>query len=135
MELPPTRDSTGKESARTPWNPCEVKYGVAGWPSLEPIGTIRQPSGAVRFGNGTMSWYPRQCVNGRCGRDEKLVPSRGQVLDHVAFVVDDFDGLYAKLRQDGVRILESPHAFGDTRAFMIEDPDGLAIELVAASKQ
>jgi len=132
MELPPVRDSSGKESARTPWNPCDVKYGEAGWPSLEPIGTIRQPSGGVRFGNGTMSWYPRQCVAARCGRDEKLVPSRGQVLDHVAFVVDDFDALYAKLRRDGVTVIEAPHAFGDTRAFMIDDPDGLAIELVAS---
>jgi catechol 2,3-dioxygenase-like lactoylglutathione lyase family enzyme len=133
MELPPMRDSSGKESPRAPWSPCDTQYGEAGWPSLEPIGTIRQPSGSVRFGNGTMSWYPRQCVSGRCGRDQKLVPSRGQVLDHVAFVVDDFDGLYAKLRRDGVKILEAPHAFGDTRAFMIEDPDGLAIERVAAT--
>ena len=78
-----------------------------------------------------MSWYPRQCVDSRCGRDQKLVPSRGQVLDHVAFMVDDFDALYAKLGRDGVKILEAPHAFGDTRAFMIEDPDGLAIELIA----
>ena len=79
-----------------------------------------------------MSWYPRQCVGTRCGRDQKLVPSRGQVLDHVAFTVDDFDALFVKLEHDGVKILEPPHAFGDTRAFMIEDPDGLAIELMAA---
>jgi catechol 2,3-dioxygenase-like lactoylglutathione lyase family enzyme len=131
MELPPVRDSSGKESPHAPWSPCEAPYGEAGWPSLEPVGTIRQPAGSVRFGNGTMSWYPRQCVGNRCGRDQKLVPSRGQVLDHVAFSVDDFDGLYAKLRRGGVKILETPHAFGDTRAFMIEDPDGLAIELVA----
>jgi catechol 2,3-dioxygenase-like lactoylglutathione lyase family enzyme len=134
MELPPVRDSSGKETPRAPWNPCDVKYGEAGWPSLEPIGTIRQPAGSVRFANGTMSWYPRQCVGDRCGRDQKLVPSRGQVLDHVAFAVDDFDGLYTRLRRDGVKILEAPHAFGDTRAFMIEDPDGLAIELVASRR-
>ena len=132
MELPLVRDSAGKESPRPLWNPCDVKYGEPGWPSLEPIGTIRQPQGSVRFGNGTMSWYPRQCVGTRCGREQKLVPSRGQVLDHVAFVVDDFDALYARLRGDGIRILEAPHTFGDTRAFMIEDPDGLSIELVAA---
>ena len=135
MELPPMRDSSGKETPRAPWNPCDVKYGDAGWPSLEPIGTIRQPTGSVRFANGTMSWYPRQCVDRRCGRDEKLVPSRGQVLDHVAFLVDDFDALYAKLRRDGVKVIEAPHAFADTRAFMIEDPDGLAIELVAAPER
>jgi catechol 2,3-dioxygenase-like lactoylglutathione lyase family enzyme len=132
MELPPVRDSSGKETPRAPWNPCAVANGDAGWPSLEPIGTIRQPQGSVRFGNGTMSWYPRQCTGTRCGRDQKLVPSRGQALDHVAFSVENFDALYAKLRREGVKILEPPHAFGDTRAFMIEDLDGLAIELVDA---
>ena len=130
MSLPPVRDSSGKELARAAWNPCDVPYGEAGWPSLEPIGTIRQPSGSVRFGNGTMSWYPRQCTGTRCGGDRKLVPSRGQVLDHVAFSVENFDALYAKLRREGVKVLEPPHPFGDARAFMIEDPDGLAIELV-----
>jgi len=29
-----------------------------------------------------------------------------------------------------VTIIEGPYAFGDTRAVMIEDPDGLAIELI-----
>jgi catechol 2,3-dioxygenase-like lactoylglutathione lyase family enzyme len=132
MELPPARDSSGKELPRAPWSPCEVAYGEAGWPSLEPVGTIRQPQGNVRFGNGAMSWYPRQCIGSRCGREQKLVPSRGQVLDHVAFEVDDFDALFAKLRREGVKILEMPHAFAATRAFMIEDPDGLAIEILAA---
>lgn len=109
---------------------CEAPYGEAGWPSLERIGTIRQPSGGVRFGNGAMSWYPRQCVGTRCGTDQPLVPSRGQVLDHVAFAVDGLDALLARLRRAGVRVLEEPHPFGDTRAAMIEDPDGLAIELI-----
>lgn len=130
MMLPPVRDSSGKESARAPWNPCDVQYGDAGWPALEPAGTIRQPQGTVRYSNGSMSWYPRQCVAARCGHDRKLVPSRGQVLDHVAFSVDDFDVLYANLRRDGVKILEAPHPFGETRAFMLEDPDGLAVEIV-----
>jgi catechol 2,3-dioxygenase-like lactoylglutathione lyase family enzyme len=130
MELPPARDANGVETPRPLWTPCESKYGDAGWPALEPAGTIRQPAGTVRFGNGTMAWYPRQCVGDRCGRDQKLVPSRGQVLDHVAFTVVDFDGLFERLTRDGVRILEQPHAFDTTRAFMIEDPDGLAIELI-----
>lgn len=130
MELPPMRDSAGRETPRAPYAPCDVKNGAASWPALEPAGTIRQPQGTVRYANGSMSWYPRQCVGTRCGAERTLVPSRGQVLDHVAFSVTGFDALYASLVRDGVRILEPPHAFGDTRAFMIEDPDGLAIELV-----
>jgi catechol 2,3-dioxygenase-like lactoylglutathione lyase family enzyme len=130
MELPPVRDSGGVETPRGPWNPCDLPYGEAGWPALEPAGTIRQPSGAVRFGNGTMSWYPRQCVSDRCGQDRPLVPSRGQALDHVAFTVDDLDALIARLRTAKVTVLEGPYAFGNARAFMIQDPDGLAIELI-----
>jgi catechol 2,3-dioxygenase-like lactoylglutathione lyase family enzyme len=130
MELPPVRDSSGVESPRRPWDPCDVTYAEASWPSLEPIGTMRQPAGGVRFGNGSMSWYPRQCVGSRCGRDQPLVRSRGQALDHVAFTVDSLDALLQQLRRAGVKVLGEPYAFGDTRALMIEDPDGLAIELI-----
>jgi catechol 2,3-dioxygenase-like lactoylglutathione lyase family enzyme len=130
MELPPARGAAGSESPRAPWSPCEAPYGEAGWPSLERIGTIRQPSGGVRFGNGSMAWYPRQCVEGRCGRDQRLVPSRGQALDHIAFTVERLDALLDRLRRAGVVVIEEPYAFGDARAFMIEDPDGLAIELI-----
>ncbi len=132
MELPPLRDASGTESPRPLHSPCDAKYDEAGWPSLEPIGTIRQPSGGVRFGNGSMSWYPRQCVSDRCGGDRPFAPSRGQALDHVAFIVDGLDAWLERLRRAGVKILETPYAFGDTRAFMIEDPDGLAIELIEA---
>lgn len=132
MELPPVRDSSGKETPRALHKPCEAEYGEAGWPSLERIGTIRQPSAGVRFLNGSMSWYPRQCVRGRCEGDGRLVPSRGQALDHVAFIVDDLDPLLVRLRRAGVKILREPYAFGTTRAVMIEDPDGLAIELIEA---
>ena len=130
MELPPARDASGTETPRKPWDPCDVPRGEAGWPSLERVGTIRQPSGAVRFANGTMSWYPRQCVGDRCGRDLPFVPSRGQALDHVAFTVSDFAGLLERLRRARVKILAELYAFGDTRAILIEDPDGLAIELI-----
>lgn len=134
MELPPVRGADGVETPRKPAEPCEAKYGEATWPALEPIGTIRSPSASVRYANGTMSWYPRQCVGDRCGRPQPLTHSRGQVLDHVAFSVTDFDALYARLRHDGVTVLEAPHPFGTTRAFMIEDPDGLAIELIDGRK-
>src|SRR5688500_17165341 len=132
MELPPMRDSSGVEIPRKPWSPCEAARGEAGWPSLERVGTIRQPSGGVRFGNGAVSWYPRQCTGDRCGRDIPLAPSRGQALDHIAFEVKDFTPLVERLRRARVKIILEPYAFGDTRAVMIEDPDGLAIELIEA---
>jgi len=133
MELPPVRDESGAESPRPLHDPCVVETAEAGWPSLEAIGTIRGPRGTVRFANGGMSWYPRQCVEGRCGTDQPLVPSRGQVYDHIAFTVDDLDAWFERLSRERVTILEEPHPFGDTRAFMIEDLDRLAIELVEAA--
>ena len=51
-------------------------------------------------------------------------------MDHVAFTVERFDELVARLRRANVTIIEGPYAFGDTRAVTIEDPDGLAIELI-----
>jgi catechol 2,3-dioxygenase-like lactoylglutathione lyase family enzyme len=133
MELPPLRDESGVESPRPLYDPCDVETAEAGWPSLESVGTLRGPRGAVRFGNGGMSWYPRQCVEGRCGVDQPLVPSRGQVYDHVAFTVENLDAWFARLTAEEVTILEEPHTFGGTRAFMIEDLDGLAVELVEAA--
>lgn len=107
-------------TGRTLSRPCDSAHAEPGWPSLERVGTVRQPSGGVRFSNGAMSWYPRT----------GLVPSRGQALDHVAFTVADLNSTLARLRRSGVRILREPYPFGDTRAAMIEDPDGLSIELV-----
>ena len=133
MSLPPIRHDDGSTSERPRIEPCEADLGRAGWPSLESVGTIRQPRGTVVHGNGSMSFYTRQCTLGRCGDDRPLVPSRGQVLDHVGFTVADVDAWYRWLDGAGVVVLEAPHAFGESRAFMIEGPDGLAIELVASS--
>jgi catechol 2,3-dioxygenase-like lactoylglutathione lyase family enzyme len=135
MALPPTRAGapqppSGAGAAACQAAPSGEPSGEAGWPSLEPIGTIRQPAASVRLANGSLSWYPRQCVGTRCGGDQPLVPSRGQALDHVAFLVDGLDARLARLRRAGVTVLEGPYAFGATRAVMIEGPDRLAIELV-----
>ena len=105
---------------RSAVKPCDVPHTEPSWPSLERTGTVRQPSAGVRFANGSVSWYPRT----------GLVPSRGQALDHVAFEVEDLRAVLLRLRRNGVRVLVEPYDFGDTRAAMIEGPDGLSIELV-----
>lgn len=130
MSLPPVENDDGTTSPRAPHEPCSAERGPAGWPSLERAGTIRQPRAGVVHGNGSMSWYPRQCVDGRCGEDQRLVPSRGQALDHVAFSVESVDAWYAWLSSAGVSVIEEPRAFDDGRSFMIEGPDRLAIEFV-----
>ena len=130
MAVPPIRGEDGTTSPRPLPQPCEADLGQAGWPSLEPAGTIRQPRATVVHANGSMSFYPRQCVQDRCGEAQPLVPSRGQVLDHVAFRVEDVETWHTWLRSRGVVVLEAPDPFDAGRAIMIEGPDGLAIELV-----
>jgi hypothetical protein len=131
MELPPMRDSSGKESPRAPWNPCDVKYGEAGWPSLEPIGTIRQPQ-AVCDSERHDVVVSAQCVT--AGAAAMISWFRRAARSSITWLFSSMI-LMPFMRssgRDGVKVIEAPHAFGDTRAFMIEDPDGLAIELVAA---
>ena len=53
-------------------------------------------------------------------------------MDHVAFTVEDLDAWHEWLVGAAVEFIEAPHPFGEGRAFMIEGPDGLAIELVEA---
>lgn len=132
LEFTPRRDpATGQVLPGRPYEDCDrERPGAAGWPSLERVGTIRAPNAAVRHAGGALSIYPRQCQGDRCGTDQPLVSSRGQVFDHLAFAVDDLRGLLDRLRAAGVPILEGPYAFGDGRAALVEGPDGLVIELV-----
>ena len=102
---------------------CRVPRSEPSWLSLERQGTIRTPAGGVMFGDVDVNWYQRQ-------GDRPLASSRGQVIDHVGLSVDDLDAWLARLTDDGVRILEPPYAFGQTRAFLIEGPSREAIELV-----
>jgi catechol 2,3-dioxygenase-like lactoylglutathione lyase family enzyme len=135
MRLSPTRDpKTGQMVARERHEPCDVPVGEVGYPSFMPQGQLRIPIGNVRFANGTWAWYTRQCRDGRCGpgNDKRLSPSRGQVVDHVALTFPDLEPVLAHLKATNVRIVKGPYKFGDARAVMIEDPDGLGVELIEA---
>jgi catechol 2,3-dioxygenase-like lactoylglutathione lyase family enzyme len=111
--------------------PCDVPVGPPSWPSMQQQGTLRNPRVTVNLIDNSFSWYARNCQPGRCREgNAKLVPSRGQVLDHVGLTYPDLDTHVARLRREGVTVLEGIHRWGDTRAAMIEDPDGLAIMLI-----
>ena len=56
--------------------------------------------------------------------------SRGKLYDHIGLSVADLDAWVAKLRREGVTILQEPYRFGDTRAVMIEGPSREALVLV-----
>jgi catechol 2,3-dioxygenase-like lactoylglutathione lyase family enzyme len=103
---------------------CKVVRGPdRTFPALEPDGMFRTPSAAVAFGDVAFLWYMRQ-------GDRPLVSPRGHVYDHIGLGVADLDAWIAKLRGEGVRVLDGPYRLGDTRAVMIEGPSLEALELV-----
>ena len=133
MRLAPTRDpNTGQVVERDRSDPCDAPVGEVGYPSFMPQGQLRIPIGNVRFANGGWSWYTRQCRNGRCGagNDRPLSRSIGEVVDHVALTYPDLDAVMAHLNATHVPIVKGPYKFGNTRAIMIEDLDGLSLELI-----
>jgi catechol 2,3-dioxygenase-like lactoylglutathione lyase family enzyme/predicted enzyme related to lactoylglutathione lyase len=93
------------------------------WPALQQGGMFRVPTAAVTFSDVALTWYANP-------GDKPLAPSRGQLYDHIALSVSDLDAWVAKLRGEGVTVLEAPYKIGDTRAAMIEGPSREAIELV-----
>jgi catechol 2,3-dioxygenase-like lactoylglutathione lyase family enzyme len=103
---------------------CRVPRGPErSWPALEREGMFRSPAAAVVFGDVALPWYMRQ-------GDRPLVSSRGHLYDHIALSVRDLDAWTAKLRGEGVTVLDGPYPLGDTRAVMIEGPSREALELV-----
>ena len=51
-------------------------------------------------------------------------------MDHIGLAYPDLDVVIAHLATQGVPIVEGPYPFGETRAILIEDLDGLALELI-----
>jgi len=133
MQLPSSRDpATGQTVTRSHWDPCDVPIGEPSFPTFMRAGQLRIPIGTVRFANGSWAWYTRQCRFGRCGpqNDRPLTRSRGQVVDHIALSYPDLEPVIAHLKAAHVPILEGPYQVGETRAILIEDLDGLGLELV-----
>jgi len=89
----------------------------------EPGPVIRSPNATMRFGDVSFIIYPRQT-------SAPLVSTRGHVVDHVALSVPDVAAAVARLKSDGVVIIDPLHAFGSGHAATIEGPDHIAIELI-----
>jgi hypothetical protein len=103
---------------------CRVPRGPEpSWPAMEKDGLYREPRAAVEFSDVMLTWYANQSA-------APLAPTRGQLYDHIGLAVADLDAWEAKLRSEGVTLLEPPYPLGDTRALMIEGPSREAIELV-----
>jgi hypothetical protein len=104
---------------------CKVMRGTdVSWPSTYKRGHHRVPAPQlVYFDDLTFRWYMNQ-------EDRPLASTRGQLMDHFALSVTNLDSWIANLRGEGVKILETPYKFGDTRAALIEGPSREVIELV-----
>jgi catechol 2,3-dioxygenase-like lactoylglutathione lyase family enzyme len=72
--------------------------------------------------------YPDQWKNNPSG----IAPTRGRVVDHVGFSVDDLPATLELLRKDGVKITDEMKsvAGGKIKYAFIEGPDQIRIELV-----
>lgn len=138
LEFPATQNTfnTGL-TFKGKWDPCDVAPSTdTTFPTYMRLGQLRIPAGNARFANGSWLWYPSQCRFGRCGpgNDQPLARSRGQVVDHVGLTYPDLNAVISHLKAKNVPILEGPYKFADTRAILIEDPDGLVFELIEAKK-
>jgi len=60
-----------------------------------------------------------------------LVSTAGRVVDHIAFRVPDLEASLARMRADGVRVLDLPKRAGDKGVY-VEGPDRIVIELIGA---
>jgi catechol 2,3-dioxygenase-like lactoylglutathione lyase family enzyme len=87
------------------------------------------PAAFVTADHVSMIIYPVEYRGGA------FVSTRGRVVDHLGFGVDDLDATLARMRNDGVKVTEEPRSLADGRikfAF-IEGPDQVAIELIQDS--
>jgi catechol 2,3-dioxygenase-like lactoylglutathione lyase family enzyme len=101
---------------------CKQEYSEVTWPSLTKDGMHRNPPGSVSVSD-MVSILVRPWHG-------PFVSSRGQAIDHFALSVPDLDATVARLKSEGVKVLEEIHPWGTMRAAMIEGPDLAAIELV-----
>jgi len=102
---------------------CKVPKSEHSFPSVEKVGTRRQPGGGAAFGPVSLNWFVSQS-------DTPLVPTRGQLVDHIAVSVPTLDSWIAKLKAENVTFLQQPYTFGDIRAIMIEGPSRESIEII-----
>lgn len=99
------------------------------------------PSAALQADNVSILIFPVEYARVSWPKNwddrKDFEPTRGRAIDHIAFSVDDVTVTLARLRDEGVKVLEPPHNVIGVRSAMIEGPDHIAIELVeeAAAKQ
>jgi len=106
------------ELRRGDWPAAKHFWSIVGFEQVDPPGPLGEHSAWVER-DGTqihLQWH-----------DEPVVPPSG----HSAVVVDDWDGIVARLREEGFEVDERQRAWGAARCF-VEAPGGHTVELMAA---
>jgi len=82
--------------------------------------------------------YSRKAYANHWGNNQTVISStKGRVVDHIAFSVDDVSATLARLRTAGVKILEplKTTSGGRFKHAFIEGPDSIQIELMEGAVQ
>jgi catechol 2,3-dioxygenase-like lactoylglutathione lyase family enzyme len=84
------------------------------------------PAAFVTADHVSMIIYPVEYRGG------SFVSTRGRVIDHLGFSVDDLDATLARMRNDGIKVTAEPRSLADgpIKSAFIEGPDQVAIELI-----
>jgi catechol 2,3-dioxygenase-like lactoylglutathione lyase family enzyme len=93
------------------------------------LGLPETPKPAPLNASGGM-WFVTGATQLHIGGQADFVPAKKA---HPAFIVDDFDGYCALLRERDVAVREEAQVYGRRRAG-IEDPFGNRIELIEAAR-
>jgi hypothetical protein len=115
----------GQQAAPPAAGDCQTKwYSPPTFPSFAKRGFVREPRGGVQFDDISISMIPWPGGG--------LASTRGTLYDHWAVSTTNLDTTMARLKGEGVKVLEDIHPWGSMRAAMIEGPDRIAIEIVEA---
>jgi catechol 2,3-dioxygenase-like lactoylglutathione lyase family enzyme len=81
--------------------------------------------------------YSRKAYPEHWKNQKEMSSTRGRVVDHVGFSVDNLSEALEKLRKDGVKITDEikTAAGGKVKYAFIEGPDKIRIELVEGQAQ
>ena len=117
-------------------NFAAVRRGT-GPPSREPRfyqGYQVGPSVSLLSDNVNIIIFPmehaRQANPDHWNGRRAFAPTRGRVIDHVAFSVEHLDAALDRLRRNGVPPLQPPATDGALRHAFVQGPDAVLVELV-----
>jgi catechol 2,3-dioxygenase-like lactoylglutathione lyase family enzyme len=116
------------------------ELGVSSFPQTQQRiykGVQIAPAAFVTADHVSMIIYPVEYLQAAApdvwkARRDAFASTRGRVVDHLGFSVDDLDATLARMRKDDVKVTAEPRSIADGRikfAF-IEGPDQVAIELI-----